>query len=165
MLGTREVASTVLQLFATMPSLGIVASQHFEPMFKNVVWGFNFSIAQELASRMGIELSEGEMLDFPSGSMFWARSAALKPLLDLGLDLEDFPHESGQTDGTLAHAIERLYFHVCERAGYDWIKISRPDLVENTPGIVELKTSTELVHFIADFGLKLTGHNTPVPRM
>jgi hypothetical protein len=163
MLGTREVASTVLQLFATMPSLGIVASQHFEPIRRHLGWGPNFSIAQGLASRMGIELSEDRVLDFPSGSMFWARSAALKPLLDLGLDLDDFPLESGQNDGTLAHAIERLYFHVCERAGYDWIKISRPDLFEKTPAIVKLKTPTELVHFIADFGLRLTGDHTPVP--
>jgi hypothetical protein len=164
MLGTREVASTVLQLFATTPSLGIVASEHFEPVRRHLGWGPNFSTAQGLASRMGIELSEDQVLDFPSGSMFWARPAALKPLLDLGLDVEDFPIESDQKDGTLAHAIERLYFHVCERSGYDWIKISRRNLFERTHAIVELKARGELRDFIADFGRKLTGHRTAIPR-
>jgi hypothetical protein len=161
MLGTPEVASTVLQLFATTPSLGIVASQHFEPIRRYLGWGANFSIAQGLAGRMGIELSEDQGLDFPSGSMFWARPAALKPLLDLNLALEEFSIESGQTGGTLAHAIERLYFHVCERAGYDWIKISRPDLFEMTQTVVKVKRPAELEHFIADFGCNLTGHSAP----
>lgn len=159
LLGTREVASTILQLFATMPSLGMVASQHFEPIWKWLGWGRNFSIAQGLASRMGIELSEGQALDFPSGSMFWARPAALKPLLDLDLDFDDFPLESGQKDGTLAHAIERLYFFICERSGYDWIKIAQPEFFEKTPAIVKLKRSMELERFIADFGRKLTAHD------
>jgi lipopolysaccharide biosynthesis protein len=36
---------------------------------------------------------------FPAGAMFWARAAALAPLLKLSLRLSDFEEESGQTDG------------------------------------------------------------------
>ena len=50
--------------------------------------------------------------------MSWARSAALRPLLDLGLTFDDFPDEKSQTNGTMAHAIERLFLFVCERAGF-----------------------------------------------
>lgn len=47
--------------------------------------------------------------------MFWVRLEALRPLLDAHLDLWEFEPESGQVDGTGAHAIERL-FALCVRA-------------------------------------------------
>ena len=75
-----------------------------------------------------MNLSLNSKLDFPSGSMFWGRSAALKPLLSMNLTLDDFPPENKQIDGTLAHIIERMYFFICEAAGYRWIKISNPKL-------------------------------------
>jgi hypothetical protein len=53
--------------------------------------------------------------------MFWCRPQALKPLLDLELDLDEFERENGQMDGTLAHAIERLFLFTVEKAGYFWL--------------------------------------------
>ena len=81
--------------------------------------------------------------------MFWARSAALQPLLDLNLSFEDFPDESGRIDGTLAHAIEHLYYFVCERAGFRWIKIAQPELFGDTPAIVLINSPTALDRFLA----------------
>jgi lipopolysaccharide biosynthesis protein len=41
--------------------------------------------------------------------------AAIRRVLDLGLGLEDFDAETGQTNGTLAHGLERV-FSLCVNA-------------------------------------------------
>jgi hypothetical protein len=84
-------------------------------------------LAKSLLARAGIGLSKEHLLEFPSGSMFWGRSDALRKLLGLGLQFEDFEEEAGKVDGTLAHAIERSYLFFCEAAGYKWAKVSRRD--------------------------------------
>jgi len=40
--------------------------------------------------RLGVTLSADDLLEFPTGSMFWAKAKALGPLLSLGLNYEDF---------------------------------------------------------------------------
>lgn len=60
----------------------------------------------------------GAAQPFFAGTMFWFRPAALQPLVRMDLQPGDFAPEMGQTDGTLAHALERFLAHVAERAGY-----------------------------------------------
>ncbi len=164
LVGSTDVVASILDAFATQPQLGMVASQHFEPVRHWIQWGGNVPRARELAQRMGFDFDDRATLDFPSGSMFWARTAALKPLLDLQLSIDDFEEEQGHVDGTTAHAIERLYFLVCQQAGYDWIKVARPELFEQTPGIVRIDGVDALRGYIAEHGVKLGAPNVPAPR-
>lgn len=164
MLGSPEIVESIVGAFVQRPDLGMIASQHFEPVRHWINWGNNFPYAAKLMARLGLSLSETQVLDFPSGSMFWARSAALKPLLDLDLSYEDFAEERGQIDGTLAHAIERTYYHVCETAGFGWLKIADPALFPNTPAITPVAGPADLDRFIVEHSLKLTGADLPAPR-
>jgi lipopolysaccharide biosynthesis protein len=122
LLGSRESVAGILEAFERRPDLGIVAPRSFAGIRDHQHWQGNYEISQALGRRMGVSINREDPLEFPAGSMFWARSGALRPLLELNLQLSDFPSEEGQIDGTLAHAIERLFSRVCEAAGFSWIR-------------------------------------------
>ncbi|MGZ8144527.1 MAG: rhamnan synthesis F family protein, partial [Methylosarcina sp.] len=126
LVGSPAIVESVFEAFRLNPKLGMVAPQHIEMIRQYLGKDSNTGNAELFARRLGITITPDSPIDFPSGSMFWARSAALKPLLDLKLSFKDFPKESGQVDGTLGHLIERMYFSICEKAGFSWMKISLP---------------------------------------
>ncbi len=147
LLGTPDVVRSMLAAFDSDPCLGMILPQHWDPVRSAVDWGFDYRACRSFGQRLGLEVSRDQPLEFPSGSMFWARSAALQPLLDLGLSFDDFPAE-GFTGGTLAHVIERLYVRVCERSGHTWVKAARPDLSEDPAGIVRIADPDALHDFL-----------------
>jgi lipopolysaccharide biosynthesis protein len=83
-------------------------------------WDDNLPIARELAQRMGMRTPLAPFFDFPVGTMFWARSAALAPLFKLGLDWDDYPQEPVPIDGTILHALERLLPFVARHTGHGY---------------------------------------------
>ncbi|TPL80666.1 hypothetical protein FJ948_28705 [Mesorhizobium sp. B2-3-12] len=123
LIGSKDVVRSIFSLFLSDKNVGIIYPQHFGPVRAMLNWGFDFEAAKTLLRRAKWDLSKDSVLEFPSGSMFWGRSAAIRPLLDLGLTFDEFPEEDGQVDGTLAHAIERSYLHFAECAGFHWLKI------------------------------------------
>ena len=70
--------------------------------------------------KLGIDrpISGEKMPIAPFGSVFWFRVKALAPLFDHGWKHEDFPPEPLPQDGTISHAIERIYPFVAQGAGY-----------------------------------------------
>ena len=87
--------------------------------------------------------------------MFWARAEALKPLLQLNLSIADFPPEEGQTDGTISHAIERLYFFVAEKSGFDWLKISCPEFLSRYAANIRVTSQEDLEACAKTFVVRL----------
>lgn len=126
LVGSKEIVESILTLFDD-PRVGVVFPQHFFVLRGILNWGYDYELARGLMRRLGVEIDKNLVLEFPSGSMFWGRSAAIKPLLDLKLTYADFPAESGQVDGTLAHAIERIILMVAESAHFEWRKIVKTD--------------------------------------
>ena len=78
----------------------------------------NGAACEALAEQLGISLDAQRYIDFPAGSMFWARVDALRPLYGLNLPLSAFPPERGQVDGTLQHAVERLFGVITRHQGF-----------------------------------------------
>ena len=138
--GSRRIVESILYAFSELPMLGVVAGTHWPPVLPHIHWASNRDIVDRLIGRMQLRLLVRN-LDFPSGSMFWARPLALTPLLDLRLRPEDFPEEAGQSDGTIAHAIERLIFIVCEHQLRDWLLVSASDRDNpfRPPSVAELR--------------------------
>ncbi|MDG2525653.1 glycoside hydrolase family 99-like domain-containing protein [Stenotrophomonas sp. HITSZ_GD] len=112
-----ERASAIMSGFANDSRLGLVAPEgHIQPL--GFYWGANERRVRALAARIGIDVPDVAQATFASGSMFWARLEALRPLLDLHPYASEFEAEAGQVDGTLAHAIERLFSLGASASGY-----------------------------------------------
>lgn len=119
LLGSERRIRHIFQQFVNNSNIGLIYPDTFEgvPYWAHT-WLRNRGIALTLADKLAIDVEHCNYVDAPMGSMFWARAEALHPLLDLNLDYADFPEEQGQTDGTLQHAIERLFVPVANAAGF-----------------------------------------------
>lgn len=72
-------------------------------------WSDNREIAKRFLERYSdFRIEDFPSVEFPQGTMFWARAACLREFLTLPLRYEDFPEEPIGADATLAHALERL---------------------------------------------------------
>lgn len=159
LIGSPSIVSSILEIFSVNPDIGMVFPQHFEPLRRFIAWGAhdNYPAALPLIARMDVDMTPRRPLDFPSGSMFWCRPAALHPLLELGLSPQDFPEEKAQTDGTVGHAVERLFLASVEKAGYDWLKIALPEHFEQLATIVAIDGAHAVPDFLQRHGFRVTG--------
>jgi lipopolysaccharide biosynthesis protein len=76
-----------------------------------------------LANSMHIEVLP-DNFNFPIGTMFWSRTKALVPLMELNLRYQDFPEEPLSIDGTMLHALERLLPFIAEKAGFSYALVN-----------------------------------------
>lgn len=123
LVGSREIAVSNLFLLSKK-NVGIVYPEHMKDVKKDINWGYDFPLVSKILNKIGIILDAKNILEFPSGSMFWGRSKAIQPILDMELEFDDFPAEEGQIDGTLAHAIERALLLIVERTGHTWVRVA-----------------------------------------
>ena len=108
--------SAIMNFMEKRPDTGMVGPQgHIVPM--TYYLGANEKRVLGLAARMGIGREAVMKQPFVAGSMFFCRVSALSPLLNLALLEDDFETETGQMDGTLAHAIERAFTISVRSAG------------------------------------------------
>lgn len=107
LLGSIERVSHIKQLFDNDHTVGIVGPEGYLTS-PTTYLGANAARIASLRERLGIT-DTAPLQPFFAGSMFWFRPSALAPLERLKIDLEEFEEEAGQVDGTLGHAIERVF--------------------------------------------------------
>lgn len=103
-----------LAAFADNPKLGLIY-----PSDPNIIgWGQNRDHAAGLAARLHLTQLP-DYFDFPVGTMFWMRAEAFRPFVELGLGWDAYPAEPVAYDGTVLHALERLFGVVPPARGFD----------------------------------------------
>ena len=127
LLGSKDLVSAILTAFVKDASLGIIYPEMYPYIpYWGCTWLSNKGIARSFLKRLNIRFDPDEYLNFPAGSMFWIRREALEPLLDIKLHISDFPEESGQTDGTLQHVLERCFVLVAQDRGFHHLVVLDP---------------------------------------
>lgn len=131
LLGDRMTVSTILSKFIEDSRVGMVFPTTYEGM---PVWCHHWlrtsGRVDEISRMLGIkDMPRRGLIDFPIGSMFWARTDAIAPLLDFAWQYEHFEEEPMDDDGTMAHVIERMMGNLCNVSGYDYLEISADESV------------------------------------
>jgi len=119
----ESMMDSILKKMGEDPSIGLVFPD--DPFVMG--WGDNKQIAEKLLERM--KISRGKLfenINFPVGTMFWARTKALKPLFDLNLSWSDYPDEPLPYDGSMLHAIERILPIIIEKNSFKATLINNP---------------------------------------
>ncbi len=104
----HENIINIVNVFEKYPQIGMLGpSGNILPM--SLYYGGNAHTVEKLCLNMGLEHHQLHNLNFVAGSMFYARKEALLPVLNLGLNDENFEKEDKQLDNTMAHAVERAF--------------------------------------------------------
>lgn len=99
-----NAADTIIQTLYHDKNINLIF-----PDDKNAIsWAKNRSAAQKLAPNLGIDKLPN-YINFPVGTMFWARRDLLQPFFDLNLTWDNYLSEPLPLDDTNLHAIERLF--------------------------------------------------------
>jgi len=139
-LGTKDMVNNIINMFEKNPRLGFLTPpppNHGQLYFTlGLEWGPNFETTKKLYDKLEltVPMTEHKEPVAPLGTMFWFRPKAMKLLFYCDWEYEDFPKEPNKMDGTLLHAVERIYSYVVQQEGYypGWIMSDRGYSIEVT---------------------------------
>lgn len=120
---SKEYIYNIINKFEENKNLGMLCppepfGEHMNTWFTNL-WGDNFEITVRLADTLDLNCNIDENKQpITISTVFWARTEALKKLLERKWNYKDFPEEPLAKDGTLNHAIERILGYVSQDAGF-----------------------------------------------
>lgn len=104
LVGDPEKVEAVVRRFENDTQIGIIAPKKYLIPHTDHNMTYCHGVVASLCADLEIDFN---YQDFPAGSMFWFRPAAIRQLSML--KPEQFALESGFADGTLPHAVERIF--------------------------------------------------------
>lgn len=123
--GSKKTITKILTEFSNNPKLGLVGPYALED-YSSYWWRCWLSVGHLLPSffeKLGInKYPKKGFIQFPVGSMFWARTHAISQLLQCEWSYDDFPEEPFPDDGTIAHVIERSLGWITEQNNYRYLE-------------------------------------------
>ncbi len=139
-LGSKQYVENIISTFEDNPRLGLLTPpppNHGD--FYQIVgseWASNYdnTIALAYKLKLNCHIYWTKEPIAPLGTMFWFRPDAMRKLFDYEWKYEDFPKEPNGFDGTLLHAIERVYAFIVQDAGYypAWVMTDKFARIELT---------------------------------
>ena len=123
-LSSGEYVQNVIDLFEKNPYLGMISGP--TPNHATLLnrlgkeWDTNYFLAKDLAAELKIRvpMDQDHVPAIGLGDVFWYRTKAMMPMFRKEWTYEDFPEEPIGVDGTILHAIERVYPFAVQEAGY-----------------------------------------------
>ena len=124
MIGYEEHIKNILFLFENNLNIGLLVppkpSGKIIPSDFQCTWFSNYNNTVQLAERLGLNCRiDSEISPVALGSVFWCRTKALYKLFEKEWTYDDFVQEPLPDDGTISHAIERIFPFVAQDAGFD----------------------------------------------
>ncbi len=127
-LKNKDYVKNILNIFDKNKRIGMLTNPtpKFMHLARDYFWdelGTNTQIVKDLYKELNLNIPFDKHPVAPFGSMFWIRKDAIKPLFRKKWEYKDFPNEPLPDDGTISHAIERIYPSIAQEAGYmtGWI--------------------------------------------
>lgn len=123
LMGSGDIVKSNLYMLENGDKAGIIYPETFCKMpYYGHTWLKNREAGEELLTRIGVTVKNEDIyIDYPMGTMFWAKVNAIRQFFEADIKISEFPKEAGQTDGTVAHAFERCLGVVCRYNGYNML--------------------------------------------
>ena len=121
---SEDFVYNVIRTFADNPRLGLLTPpppHHSDYFFTlGTCWGINYAVSRDLKEKLGLKvpMAEDKQPIAPLGTCFWFRRGALSPLYRANWTYAHFQAEPNPPDGTMLHAVERLYPFAAQAAGF-----------------------------------------------
>lgn len=124
-----EYVRNIISVFDSNPGLGILMPTapifaEWPDLIFNREWAGDLDIALKVYGMLSLTVPFDDHPSAPWGGMFWVRGMAMKALYRHAWTVNDLPEEPIKVpDGTVLHALERMYPMIAQESGFlsGWI--------------------------------------------